>query len=196
MLAKAPADRFASLEELRRALVAIPVEPAAAPARSAAAVEAPADQPAPPAERYTITATLDGGLVQATDGKLGREVILELVPPDAAHLPWLRAVARLGGARLQRVLRLEALADGSTRVVYEALAGKTPRPPTLTRGDHALLRRALEPLHAAGITHGSVTESIVFEDHGPALLTAGRRPSGITVEEESRALLALVRDHA
>ncbi len=193
-LQKSPTDRFASLEELRRALVAIAVEPkaAGAPLSTAAGEEAAIVA----GERYTITASLPDGLMQATDTRLGREVVLEVVPADAAHLPWLRAVARLGGSRLQRVLRLERTSDGNTRVVYEALTGRTPRPPSLSRRDHALLARALAPLHAAGIAHGSVAQSIVLEDHGPALLTAGRRPSGISVEEEVRELAGLVAEHA
>jgi eukaryotic-like serine/threonine-protein kinase len=190
-LQKSPPDRFASLDELRRALQAIAVEPSATgpelQVADAQLVEAI------PAERYTITATLDGGLVQATDTRLGREVVIEILPADAAHLPWLRALARLGGARLQRILRLERVGDGTTRVVYEALTGRTPRPPSLSRRDHALLTRALAPLHAAGIAHGSVAQSIVIEDHGPALLTAGRRPSEITVEEELRELASLAQ---
>jgi hypothetical protein len=50
----------------------------------------------------------------------------------------------------------------------------------------------LAPLHAAGIVHGSVAQSVVIEDHGPALLVAGRRPSKITVEDELRELESLV----
>jgi eukaryotic-like serine/threonine-protein kinase len=192
-LEKSPSDRFGSLDDLRRALLSIAVEPTATSAQPTVTLEPDATVPTP---RYTITAELDGGLVQATDTKLGREVVIEILPAGAAHLPWLRALARLGGARLQRVLRLEPVGDGTTRVVYEALAGRTPRPPSLTRRDHQLLARALAPLHAAGIAHGSVATSIVFEDHGPALLTAGRRPSGVTVEEEVRELAGLVAEHA
>ena len=190
-LEKSPSERFASLEELRNALVAIPVEPLPAGAQPSATEAQPAT--APPTERYVVTAELGDGLVQATDTKLGREVVIELLPSDAPHLPWLRAIARLGGPRLQRVLRLEPAGDGSMRVVYEALTGRTPRPPRLTPREYQLLLRALAPLHAAGITHGSVAQSIVFEDHGPALLTAGRRPSGISVEEEARELRDLER---
>jgi eukaryotic-like serine/threonine-protein kinase len=189
-LQKSPADRFASLEELRRAVVAIAVEPTTQAATAAASAGATVETA--PAERYVVTATLEHGLTQATDTKLGREVVIEVVAPEPAHLSWLRAIARLGGARLQRVLRLERTGDGSTRVVYEALTGKTPRPPSLTRAEHALLLRALAPLHAAGVAHGSVATSIVLEDHGPALLTAGRRPTGISVEEELRELEGLV----
>ena len=191
MLQKSPADRFASLDDVRRALAAVPAEPSSVNAQLSTLNAQP--EPTAPSERYTITAELEGGLVQATDTRLGREVVIEIVPADAPHLGWLRALARVGGARLQRVLRLERLADGTTRVVYEALAGRTPRPPSLTAREHALLARALAPLHAAGIAHGSVASSIVFEDHGPALLTAGRRPSAITVEEELRQLGALVQ---
>jgi eukaryotic-like serine/threonine-protein kinase len=193
-LEKSPADRFASLEELRNALVAIAIDPKTLAPQVPAAIPQP--ESAAPTERYVVTAELEGGLVQATDTKLGREVVIEVLPADAAHLPWLRAIARLGGARLQRVLRLEPAADGATRVVYEALAGRTPRPPRLTARDHQLLERALAPLHAAGVAHGSVATSVVFEDHGPALLTAGRRPSGISVEEEVRELAGLVAEHA
>lgn len=194
-LQKSPADRFASLDEMRRALSAISVDAMATVRAAPPEVRAEADA-APAPARYTITAELDGGLVQATDTRLGREVVIELLPADAAHLPWLRALARLAGPRLQRILRLERLGDGGTRVVYEALAGRTPRPPSLTRREHELLARALAPLHAAGIAHGSVATSIIFEDHGPALLTAGRRPSGLSVAQELRELAALVAEHA
>ncbi|HEY2744584.1 MAG TPA: serine/threonine-protein kinase, partial [Polyangia bacterium] len=194
-LQKAPTDRFASLEELRRAISAITIDSEKAVSRQLSAVSSD-ETGVVAADRYTITASLPDGLVQATDTRLGREVVLETVAADAPHLPWLRAVARLGGARLQRVLRLERAADGTTRLVYEALTGRTPRPPSLSRREHALLARALAPLHAAGIAHGSVAQSIVLEDHGPALLTAGRRPSTITVEEELRELAGLVAEHA
>jgi eukaryotic-like serine/threonine-protein kinase len=188
LLEKSPSDRFASIDEVRRGLLAVPVEPKSLDA--APAVHPEPDQAAP-RERYVVTAQLDGGLVQATDTRLGREVVIEIMTADAAHLTWLRTIARVGGARLQRVLRLEPLGDGTTRAVYEALTGKTPRRPLLTKREHALLLRALAPLHAAGIVHGSIAHSVVIEDHGPALLVAGRRPSGITIEEEVRELEGL-----
>jgi serine/threonine-protein kinase len=192
-LEKAPADRFGSLEEMQRVLMGIPVDVGSADSRQPTADSAEMEVVAE--ERYRVTAELDGGLVQATDTRLGREVVIEVVADDAARIAWLKAVARWGGARLQRVLRLERIGDGAVRVVYEALAGRTPRPPRISRAEHALLERALAPLHAAGVAHGSITTSLVIEDHGPALLTAGRRPSGVTVEDDVRELAGLV-EHA
>ena len=188
-LEKAPAERFGSLEELRRSLIDVAVDERAV-SRPPPVIGS--EEPLAMLERYLVTAELEGGLVQATDTRLGREVVMEVLPADAPALAWLRTVARVGGARLQRVLRLEPRGDGTVRVVYEALTGRTPRPPSLSRREHALLVRALAPLHAAGIVHGSVATSIVIEDHGPALLTAGRHPAQTTVEEELRALGALV----
>ena len=148
-------------------------------------------------ERYAITAELDGGLVQATDtqarprgGDRSAAVGRRRICRGCARSPVSAARA------CSACLRLERVGDGTTRVVYEALTGRTPRPPSLTRAEHALLARALAPLHAAGIAHGSVATSLVLEDHGPALLTAGRRPSGISVEEELRELAGLVAEHA
>jgi hypothetical protein len=46
----------------------------------------------------------------------------------------------------------------------------------------------LAPLHALGIAHGSVGESVVLEEHGPTLLVAGRSPTAIAVEAERRSL--------
>src|SRR5439155_9902010 len=112
-LEKAPAERFTSLEEMRRMLAAIPVEPVAVDRRPST-VDSP-EAEAAPVERYVITTELDGGLVQATDTKLGREVVIEVLPADAPHLHWLRAIARWAGARLQRVLRLEPAGDGTIR---------------------------------------------------------------------------------
>src|SRR4030095_7748881 len=89
-------------------------------------------------------------------------------------------------------LRMEPLGDGRVRVVYEALAGRTPRPARLSGGEHALLFRAPGPLPAVGVTHGSVGGALVIEDHGPALLVAGRGPSRVTVDGEQRLLSVLV----
>jgi hypothetical protein len=141
-----------------------------------------------------ITSELAPNLWRATDTRLGREVVIELFAPgtlDDAHLQWLRALARHGGPRLQRVLRIERLDDGATRVVFEALAGRTPK--TLTAGEQATVARALAPLHAAGVAHGDVAASLVIEDWGPALLTAGRRARDVSVATEQAELQALAR---
>jgi serine/threonine-protein kinase len=198
-LEKSPDARLASLDELRRALGAISIVPRApgvAPAVAEVAVPA-----AGASERYVVTSEIAANVWRATDTRLGREVVIERFAAgtldDAAgarHLAWLRGLARHGGPRLQRVLRLEQLGDGTTRVVFEALAGRTPRPPSLTRAEQAILLRALAPLHAAGLVHGSVAESLVIEDWGPALLTAGRRAREVSVAAEAAELGALVTD--
>jgi hypothetical protein len=195
-LEKAPEARYASLDELRRALGNISIVP-----RTASTVAAVTEATVPAAatgERYVVTSELDRNLLRATDTRLGREVVIELFAAgtldDAAgarHLAWLRALARHGGPRLQRVLRIERLGDGTTRVVFEALAGRTPRPPALTAHEEAIVSRALAPLHAAGVAHGNVTTSLVLEDWGPALLTAGRRARELSVADEQAELRAL-----
>ena len=135
--------------------------------------------------------------MQATDTRLGREVVIEVLPADAAHLPWLRALARLGGARLQRVLRLERVGDGTTRVVYEALAGRTPRPPSLhaaraRSSSRARSRRCTPPASPTARSPRRWCSRITARRCSPQ--AAVRR--GISVEEEVRELAGLVAEHA
>ncbi|HZS38722.1 MAG TPA: protein kinase [Polyangia bacterium] len=196
-LEKAPQSRFASLEELRRALEAISVEAPAA----GAIVETPIEIAvrAPAESRYAASGTLGATgvsvLEQATDTTLGRQVVLEKFSADylgseagAAHLRWLRALARHGGPRLQRVLRIERMADGGGRVVFEAVSGRPTAPRDLDAAERARLADALEELHASGAAHGAIAESIVREDFGPTLIVAGRRPRGATPDDDRRAL--------
>jgi serine/threonine-protein kinase len=196
-LEKNPRDRFASLEELRHALGAISVE---ATARGDATEAPVADERALVAadERYAtvgvVGETAHSVLETATDRTLGREVILErfragfFEGDGATHLLWLRAIARHGGPRLQRVLRIEKLTDG-WRAVYEAVAGA--RVERLPAGAAKLLERALAPLHAAGFAHGSPAQSLILEEHGPTLLVAGRSPTALTPADEQLLLTKL-----
>jgi serine/threonine-protein kinase len=202
-LEKDPRARFASLEELRHALAAIPVDgnvdvDANANVNVNANVNANVSTNAN--VRYAVGGTLSetahSVVEHGTDLTLGREIIIERFRPGyferegAAHLRWLRALARHGGPSLQRVLRIEPQPDGSTRAVFEAVSGQ--RPPTWPRPAVETLRRALAPLHAEGMTHGSLTDSIVLEEHGPTLLVAGRSPTSITVADEQRQLASLI----
>jgi hypothetical protein len=72
--------------------------------------------------------------------------------------------------------------------VFEAIAGATPRPLVLTPVQAVVLRRALAPLHRAGVAHGSIGDSVVLETHGPVLLLAGRAPTPVSAEEEQRQI--------
>ncbi len=195
-LAKDPKARFASLEELRHAVARVGTDLG----NSVVAAAMPAEVSAPAlAERYVVGgplgATPVSELFHASDARLGREVVLERFrtgflesTEGAAHLAWLRAMARHGGSRLQRILRIEKLADGSHQVVYEAVTGATP-----AVVDEPMLRQlatVLAPLHAEGVAHGSVLSSTVIEAHGPTVLVAGRAPGAVRPEEERRALHA------
>jgi serine/threonine-protein kinase len=198
-MAKDPRDRFASLEELRRALAPIGAEPGAKRGAEPSPEGATAEARGPAQPRYAVGGSLGAGargeLLHATDTRLGREVVLERIPAEAlegeaggALLAWLRALARHGGPRLQRILRLERLADGSLQAVFEAATG-TPRPlETLSHAEAAELAAALAPLHAEGFAHGSLEGSIVSSALGPTLVCAGRAPTGVTPAQE-RALL-------
>jgi len=200
-LEKDPRDRFGSLEELRHALAAIPVENVNASVNVNADenVNASANTMVAANERYAtvgvVGETPRSTLEQATDRTLGREVIIERFHPGfldgadgAAHLRWLRALARHGGPHLQRVLRIEQRPDGA-RAVYEAVSGA--RPSRLPHAAVEQLLRALAPLHAAGGTHGSVAQSLVLEEQRPTLLVAGRAPTKVTPVEEQAELLSL-----
>jgi serine/threonine-protein kinase len=191
-LAKDPRARWDSLEALRHALEAIPVEGAARVQAAAAA-----DEPARAAdERYVssgvIAETPRSTVESATDTRLGRQVIVErfragfLDGEGAAQLAWLRALAKLGGPGLQRILRIEKMADGGHRVVYEAHVGAPAAPASVPRASLRAVERALAPLHAAGLAHGAVASSILVEDWGAVLLVAGRAPSGAPADDDAQ----------
>jgi tetratricopeptide (TPR) repeat protein len=193
MLEKTPAARFASIDELRRALMAIVLEPADPKS-------APAAQPAvaaPERARHVFIAELlrtdHSRLEQAEDTRLGRPVWIERFAASyfasekgQAHMSWLRAMARHGGPHLQRVLSIARQGD-ETLVIYEAVAGAPWRAP----GDEktaADIVAALVPLHQSGVAHGSVRRSVVLEDFGATLLVAGRAPTGAAPKADLDAL--------
>ena len=194
-LAKDPHARFSSLEEMRLAVTAIAVEIELSPALAPMPVEAPPLQQKA-GERYVVGGELEptpiSTLAHAEDTQLGRQVIAENFSPGyfesesgARHLRWLRQMARHGGPYLQRVLRIEG-----DRVVYEAVVGPPPSE-KLSAGARARLAKALQPLHDAGVAHGSVASSLVVDESGPTLLVAGRRPTEATPKDDVGQLAAL-----
>jgi serine/threonine-protein kinase len=216
LLAKDPAERFATIDELQRALDALRLpEPglaAAGPAARAGAPERAAEPERTPGDeaRYRLEAEIEGGrgstIFRGVDERLGRPVLVERFAPGVAdgaggdaglsRLAWLRAMARHGGPRLQRVLRIERLPDGATRAVYEAPLGAPPG--RLDRAGAARLVletcRALAGPHADGVAHGAIDGSLVFEEPGPTLLVAGRAPAdGATPAGDLTELMALAR---
>jgi serine/threonine-protein kinase len=199
-LEKDPRARFESLEELRHALLELPVEPVPSPPLAAEEI---ATERATQGTRYVVGgplgATPHSVLEHATDATLGREVVLERFQPDwlegegAAHLRWLRAFARAGGPHVQRVLLIEKLPDGAHLVVYEAVTG-TPlaRGRRFTAAERSQLERALAPVHAAGLAHGSLAESLILDEHGPTVRVSGRAPGPITPADERAWIESLV----
>jgi serine/threonine-protein kinase len=190
-LAKDPKQRFSSLEEMRQSVASIPVAIELTPSLAPAPVEA-----APPeqkTERYVLGGeflrTPRSVLYHAEDTQLGRRVIVEQMNPGwfeseagALHLKWLRLLARHGGPHLQRILRII-----EARVIYEAIFG--PPPQTLDEPSRARLLRVLQPLHDAGVAHGSVATSLVVDEGGATLLVAGRAPGDATADDDRAALV-------
>ena len=204
-LAKLPADRFASVEEMRAAVQALPVgpderdDPPGQEARgnpeaadAALAAEASARGASSRVLIQGASPVLRTGyseVVLGLEPRLGRPVLVEHfqlagVSRDALaqQLLWLRALARLAGPGLQRVLRIEQDGEQGLTVHYEAPVGpladsKIRLAPT----DDSLLRRTLQRLHTAGIVHGAVIDSVVCEPASALLVVHGRGPLGWSV---------------
>lgn len=216
MLAKDPAERFATLDELARSLEEIEVTDAGADMARPVVTEAvPEGVAVADAPRYRLESeeerTPHSVVYRGLDDRLGRAVIVEQFNPgwfdtDAGgrHFAWLRAMARHGGPHLQRVLRIER--DGGTaRLVYEAPVGAplAPSPKAVGTTDLAAearlllgLCRALAGPHAEGVAHGSLARSIVVEANGPMVFIAGRLPGAGTPGDDLRYLQELARGTA
>ncbi len=198
MLEKAPADRPASLDELRRAVERMPISDEHGLHRD----EAPPAVRVEPAaeERYVRNSELPSGaggpIALGMDARLGREVIIETLraaylesETGQRHLAWLKAIARRGSPRVQRLFALGVRADGGVDAVFEAILPQTTGPATDAAHTRGLLARSIDDLHADGVVHGSLSRSIVHEPHGPVILLAGRAPvTGATPEDDLRAL--------
>jgi hypothetical protein len=169
LLEKAPEARYSSIDEARAALSAIAASAVASapgtPPPATAAVTAPTERYV---DRREIGATAWSRLFEATDARLGRTVVLEeFTAPLDAHLPLLRALARAGGPHFQRLLRID-----NRTVVYEATFGPTLAPP-LDEAAHAVVVRALSPLHAEGHGHGALAQAIALCAGEPVIRIAG-----------------------
>lgn len=205
-LHKSPAERHASLDQMRDEVLALPVDlTSPRPARAAVA-----PSPTPPAPARPPQVFLEGAspilhtpystVVLGLDVRLGRPVLVEKFHPAprdtqalAAQLRWLRALAGLAGPGLQRILRINESPDPEPAsenapphptafaVHYEVPVGPPAGPATpLTPSDLSLLRRTLRRLHAAGLAHGAVSTSVLCEPAAALLLVHGRGPLGFS----------------
>ena len=203
-LEKNPTNRFATLDDLRRALFAIQVNTDTSAQKTERAPQSPGgdnhgddhgddhgDATSAPPARFLIATELShssaSALFHATDTRLGRQVALERFSPDyllssqgAKHLAWLRGIAALG-APFQRILALETEADGGAQVIFEAVSGVSRSP---TQEEITYLSAALDNLWARRLAHGSLDRSLVFDDLGATILVAGRSPSDLSPAEE------------
>ena len=223
LLAKPPAQRGDSLGAVRQAVRALPVEaealdparlPRSEPPHPPGAAAQDASPDTPPASDTLIETTPYSTLHVGSEPRTGRPVVTEHFAPGllqseagAAHLRWLRAIARLGGPGLQRVLRIDLEGPegrdgqaGGAVVSYEAPLG----PPAsaqapLQDDDLRLLREVLALLHGAGVVHGAVERSVLCEPAGAMLQVHGRGPLGqaagtpVTAAHDLAGLRALAR---
>ena len=185
-MAKRPEERHASLEELRRAVEALPLEVEGHQVSEQAGADQGASRTRPAEDqRYRVHGLIASSrhgvrLLHAEDTHLGREVQLIEAPPGPARdrvLALLGAAARVedqaGAEHLQTVLDLDP--DQGLGVLSR------PPPPRLDRSlppaGLNLLRQlalALVPLHQAGQGHGALDDpGAVAEGTHVALLLLG-----------------------
>jgi len=195
LLAKSPHDRPSSLEALKQQIRQLPTEDEPATQAIAPGSLPAADElllprleeadllPTPRLGLTLLARTPHSELFHCVDARLARSLVVERFaaeqfasPEGQRHLRWLRAMARLGGPGLQRVLRINL--DGpSPEVHYEEPVGRAlSEHELLSRQDGVLLLHTLTAIAQAGEVHGSVADSVVLEKYGPLLLLAGRGP--------------------
>ncbi|MCC6749747.1 MAG: serine/threonine protein kinase [Deltaproteobacteria bacterium] len=195
-LAADPAARFASLEELRRAIEAFPTDPPARPTPATPTEGAP-PLPQRPARatdaRFHVEQTRASNpalqLLEARDTQLGRAVVLVRLAPGPARerLLALLSAAAQATEELQRVLGLDSPRG---QAVLEPWVGR-PWPPLASshaRLDAALaVSRALASLHRAGLGHGALSRA--------TLALGGRDPRVALVPSLERWAAVCTSEH-
>jgi serine/threonine-protein kinase len=145
-LAKAPADRYPSAQEMAEAVARWPVQPATSAASRAVVAAAPAAAPAPAlvaaTEDQEVAHTTDARLVLHRDPRTGRVVLVEehAEPLGDEALARVRALAAAGGPYVQRVLYLS---EDRRAIWYEAIEGDALPLESATSAELSLLGSAL-----------------------------------------------------
>lgn len=137
-----------------------------------------------------VIATPYSEVVRSTDARLGRAILIERFAPGvlqsdvgAVHLAWLRALARLAGPGLQRILRIDLGHGGApagglgVQVHYEDIGrhGAIAAVDAVL-GERQMMARILSRMHAAGIVHGAVATSLWREPAHLSLQLHARGP--------------------
>jgi tRNA A-37 threonylcarbamoyl transferase component Bud32 len=196
LLRKSPADRWESLDELRRALSAIDLGERAGPAlvlprprrdsrpHSIAALAADELDAGEKAPRYQFETALGttpiSELARAVDTVLDRSVVIERFADSEAGASAMARIRRLAKASTPFVQRALAL-DRTARVaVFETPAGSPVVGPRGLSPSEVIrlwkrLARAAAALHEVGAAHGAITApSVVIDDAGiPTIMAAG-----------------------
>ena len=217
LLAKSEADRPSTMDELAQRITQLPDAETAQQAGTLEGKLPSADDGLLPHLETHSLHPIDGtsptllyqtghsAVYHVVSAKLARGVLIErfdreklMTPTGQHHLHWLRAMARLGGPGLQRVLRI--MLDGhSPEVHFEETVGiplGANGPPS--RQDEAILLATLHAIHAEDEVHGNISDAVIVEKYGAQLQVVGRGPLGWkspapTPKDEERTLLAMLR---
>jgi len=216
LLQKDPRQRMHSVERLRREVAALPVEPVAPPAvsaapppevRSADPIEAtgerdvsttrpPLDTGSRPAPAEPLIGrTAHSDLFVTTDARLGRVVVVERFRPGllqseagAAQLRWLRQMAAAAGAGLQRIFQIRL-----TPATADAPPGTLPSAEVCfeyVAAANLLSATELSPLERAGLRRllGRLHQAGVV--HGSVAHSLVREPTQICLLLQGRGPLS------
>jgi len=222
LLAKNPDDRYATVDELRHALIRVNIENRGSvlllPRAKAGSALTPPQKPAVAAapvqaeeasDRYEFETSLGrssaSSLSRALDRSLGRSVIIERFDPGTvgdAEEERLYALARGGGPFLQRALSYDRSAG---MAVFEAPSGapiadrSEGQEPSMRWITRLLKRlaRALAPVHRSGHAHGAISSHTVLLDElgYPTIMISGigPAPENASPQADTKACIALAR---
>jgi serine/threonine-protein kinase len=178
-MAKAPEDRYDSLDTLRRALESIPAD---APAELSAPGTGPAFQERQRRAadaRFTVESAVvdrpEAQIFEAQDNQLGRAVMLVRLAPGVHREPLLELLAAAAAAGDEHLQRVFALERERGQAVLDPAMGEPVVLPLPAEAERIALAEqlglALAPLHRCALAHGAVTASALTRRGGCFVLS-------------------------